>query len=375
MEIKKISKGTISKRKDGKWIGQCIISYDDNSKKRISVSAKTELECSRKLSIKKNEYIYLAENESASNEQENSKTTYIKYLLTEWLSEKEKERISPKTLSSYKYIIAKHFKHFDELSPDEITTSHILEFRNYCLEKLNLSTGTYKKIHSIINDSFKKLIRTHIVETNPCEYIKSVEVEEKEKEIFTEKEINIILNEAKIHDKKSKRCKCMYPYILFALMTGARRAEICALKWDDINIKKMTCSINKSVVVLTGHEYISTTKTKKSRVVPINQKLLDELLKLKEYKSEFVFPDYRDKHKFISPRTISNTYIALQKRIGIKKGIHVFRHTFISNALEKGLSLKLIMQIVGHTNLSTTQRYWHPESDKFDAVRNLYIES
>lgn len=158
-------------------------------------------------------------------------------------------------------------------------------------------------------------------------------------------------------------------------MTGARRAEICALKWDDINIKKMTCSINKSVVVLTGHEYISTTKTKKSRVVPINRKLLDEILKLKQYNSEFVFPDYRDKKRFISPRTISNTYIALQKRISIKKGIHVFRHTFISNALEKGLSLKLIMQIVGHTNLSTTQRYWHPESDKFDAVRNLYIES
>jgi integrase len=202
---------------------------------------------------------------------------------------------------------------------------------------------------------------------------------EKERQLFTTEEINILLNEAKQNDLINS-CKCMYPFLLFSLTTGCRRGEICALKWDDINTEKMTCVISKSIAVVSNkggkpNEYISSTKNKKVRTVPINEKLLEEILKLKQYNSDFIFSDYRNRRRFISPRTISNTYRRLQKKTGINKSIHVFRHQFISNALEKGISLKAVQLVVGHASLNVTGRYWHPEAESLNEIRNLYIES
>ena len=370
MFIKKISNGTISKRKDGIFIGQAVVTFEDNSKRRICVSDKDEIECISKLSTKKNEMIYLSENADIQKE------TYMKYLLTKWLAEKEQEGCNLKTLSNHKYTIHKYFTFFGDMSADEITMNHLLQFQNNCIKNKGLAVGTFKKFYSILNNSFKKMIRDKIVEKNPCEYFQLCRGDEKEKELFTESEIEQIFYEAKIHDKTTNKCKLIYPFLLFAYTTGCRRGEISALKWEDVNIKKLTVTIKHAIVVVSNKggkpiEYISTTKNKKSRTVPITKKLLDELLKIKS-KSPFVFYDYRDNKRFISPRSISNVYIRIQKKTGIKKGLHTFRHYYISKALESGLSLKLVMKLAGHSNINTTQRYWHYDKSKYDSVRNLF---
>ena len=377
----KISKGTISMRKDGLFIGQAIITYDDNSKKRISVSSKTEAECRQKLELKKALVYKPVEKEVEKNI--TSKTSYINYLLTTWLAEKSSEGCNQNTVEGYRYYIKKHFIFFNDLKAEEIKQEELYEFQTYCKEKMNLSAGTYKKLYHILNNSFNKLIRDNVLDKNPLTYIKKYKGLEKEKELFTEEEINNLLKRAKDYRlnylvSNKKPYLVLYPFLLFALHTGCRRSEICALMWSDIDIVKMTCNINKSIQIISNKggkpiELISPPKNKKSREVPINKKLLDELLKLKDkYNSEYVFPDYRNPKRFISPRSITNAYTTLRNKLGITKGIHVFRHNFISNALEKGISLRLVQKIVGHSSLNITQRYWKPDINKYDEIRNLY---
>jgi len=377
---KKISKGTISQRKDGKFIGQCVLTFEDNTKKRLCVSADDYYSCSQKLEDKKAMYKTPNENINEKSSIKNTRILYVEYLLTKWVEEKEAEGLNGKSIENYISMINKNFVFFKNTYVDEITSESIISFQNFLTNVMNLSNSTANKNYNIINNSFNKLVRDNYIEKNPCQYVKRKYEAEKEKEIFTNEEIKIILDEAERYDFSHRhKNKLMYPFILFALMTGCRRSEICCIKWADINIEKMTCSINKSVTVVVGKEYLSPTKNKQIRIVPINERLLNELFKLREriYKkygkySEYVFPDYRNIDYFVSPRQIANSYIILQDKTGINKGLHAFRHTFITNALEKGISLKLIQKIVGHATLAITSRYWHPDVNKFDAVRNLY---
>jgi len=379
---KKISKGTISKRKDGKFIGQCIVTFEDNSKKRLCVSADNYYSCSQKLEDKK--AIYKNPSENTSKEKSSIKTSkrilYVEYLLTKWVEEKQAEGLNEKSIENYISMINKNFVFFKNTYADEITSESIISFQNYLTNVMHLSNSTANKNYNIINNSFNKLVRDEYVEKNPCKYVQRKYEAEKEKEIFTNEEIKIMLDEAYLYDSSHRhKNKLMYPFILFALMTGCRRSEICCIKWTDINIEKMTCSINKSVTVVVGKEYLSPTKNKQIRIVPINERLLSELFKLREkiYKeygkySEYVFPDYRNINYYVSPRQVANSYVILQNKTNIKKGIHAYRHTFITNALEKGISLKLVQKIVGHATLAITSRYWHVDMNKLDAVRNLY---
>ena len=379
LKIKKISKGSISQRKDKLFIGQCIISYEDNSKRRLCVSAKTEAECYQKLELKKS--LAYDQNENKTEEVILQKNTYINYLLMKWLAEKQSEGLNEKTLSNYQYSIKKHFVFFKDKSPQEILPSDIVEFQSYCLNKAKLSSGAYSTLFSILNNSFNKLLRDEKITKSPTAFLKYKKGMEREKEVFTQDEIERLFHEAKEYDlitSYHKPCKMMYAFLLCAMNTGMRRGEMCALRWQDINKEKMIITVKHSITIVSNKagkpiEYLSSTKNKKVREVPINENLLNELLKLKnKYNSPFVFPDYRDNKRFVSPRSIHNAYRCLQRKANVKKSLHCFRHLFISNALEKGISLRLIQSVVGHSSLNITARYWHVDKDKYDEIRNLY---
>jgi len=382
----KISTGTISQRKDKKWIGQALVTYEDNSKKRICVSANDKHECFQKLEVKKNDILFIDEikcknrTENKTNIKETK--TYPEYLLSIWLDEKESEGLNGRVIMVYRYMIVKHFAYFKNTYPSQITPSMIVSFQKFCMETQGLSASTCNKVYNILNNSFNKLVRDEVIEKNPCRYIPRKHEAEKEKILFTKEEINKLFAEAKLNDLPStnrRPNKIMYPFLLFALSTGCRRSEICCIKWEDINTEKMTCSINKSVTVIVGKEYLSPTKNKQTRTVPISEKLLNELLNLrkriyKEYHkySEYVFPDYKDIDFYASPRCIQNSFDTIRKRTGVKKSLHTFRHQFISDALEAGISLRLVQKISGHVTLAVLQKYWHVDEDKYNEIRRLY---
>jgi len=152
--------------------------------------------------------------------------------------------------------------------------------------------------------------------------------------------------------------------VLVCLYTGLRLGEICALKTDDIDLKRKCIHVKQTVqrIRYEGHEtktklMVSDPKTVSSiREVP----LCDFLIKLlSKYPAQ---SEYLLGTKPLEPRTYQyklNQYFAALSIKG--QHFHSLRHTFATNCIESGMDPKCLSEILGHADVNTTlNRYVHP---------------
>jgi len=149
-------------------------------------------------------------------------------------------------------------------------------------------------------------------------------------------------------------------FMMIALLyaTGIRRAELANIKLVDINLKS-------GLITVTG-------KGNKIRVVPIGERTLEDLNKYIALRKEFVSGKGLISHSSPSSSLFLNKYgqpltvrsiDRLVKKYGRDEGVdltpHTLRHSFATHLLENGADLMLIKEILGHSSLSTTQKYTH----------------
>lgn len=164
--------------------------------------------------------------------------------------------------------------------------------------------------------------------------------------------------------------------IKISLMLGLRLGEVLALRWEDINFDEGWVFVRRSVYVQRSRFVFTSPKTQSSiRTIPLPKVLIKELKAIKIHtKSEFVVCDKQGKP--VIPRTYQYAFASLQKKAGIKniKGFHSLRHTFATNALQAGMDIKSIADIMGHKNpMITMTRYAHSMFDyKKDILNRMY---
>jgi len=133
--------------------------------------------------------------------------------------------------------------------------------------------------------------------------------------------------------------------------SGLRVSEVAGLNVDDINTKE-------GLVKVRG-------KGKKERILPVGSKAVDAI---KSYMVEKLLLKKKDKAMFLnrrdtrfSDRGIRRIVVKYAKMIGINGpiGPHTLRHTFASHLLQAGADLRVIQELLGHSSLSTTQKYTH----------------
>lgn len=209
-----------------------------------------------------------------------------------------------------------------------------------------LKPNSRKCILKFTKRLFQIALEEGFVERNPCLGIR-IRVPEVEQKVLTTAEANILLQEAKRHDH------IFYDVWAMALMTGMRSGELYALKWTDIDFDARIISLTRQWTSKNG---FGPTKTRKARVVPISDSLLQFLkeLKLKKGEAEFVLPRISDWEHGEQAKVLQGFCEA----IGITPvKFHDLRATFITNLLAQGESLARVMSIVGHSELRTTNGY------------------
>lgn len=163
---------------------------------------------------------------------------------------------------------------------------------------------------------------------------------------YTIEEIKAIIDACKYLKHKAM--------LTLAYQSGLRLSEIATLKVTDINSQNMTI-------------HVRSAKGDKDRIVNMSTNTLTLLRKYaQQHKpSDWLFEgDPQTEH--ISPRTIQLVYneAVIQSKVRRKGGIHTLRHSYATHLLEKGVNVRIIQKLLGHSSLETTMRYMHVSGDE-----------
>lgn len=300
-----------------------------------------------------------------------------KQWLNIWLENYIKMTSKLKTYTIYKNIIENRLKpKFGEYELNEISPLIVQYYISELLtqgNKINnkgLSPSTINLIITIIQNSLKTAYSTGKLKEYTLNKIKRPKLKEKEITCFTLKEQKKI-EQAILSSKKKKLIG-----IIICLYTGLRIGELLALQLDDIDFNKGIININKTCY--EGKNYnekieriLLEPKTKSSkRTIPIPKQILPLIINLKKNnKTKYLI---EENNKFITIRSYQRSFSLLLKHLNIPhKGFHSLRHTFATRAIENGMDVKSLSEILGHKNSTITlNRYAHSLFDYKQEMMN-----
>lgn len=210
----------------------------------------------------------------------------------------------------------------------------------------NVSWYTRKTTLKIIKRILNMAVEEGILNRNPAVQVK-VKVPQAKQAILNRTEVDRLLREAQNINHR------FYNIWAMALLTGMRSGELFALKWSDVDLETGKIHITRSWSPKNG---FGDTKTARHRLVPISPELRSFLLKLRQERigGEFVLPRLQEWKTGNQAEVIKDFCIG----IGITPiKFHDLRATFITQMLNNGVSLAIVMAIVGHGQIKTTQAY------------------
>jgi integrase len=227
----------------------------------------------------------------------------------------------------------------------------------------------------LLNQAFKKAVAWGLIKVNPMENAQKISVKNnksKKNRAWTKEEVNIFLEAA------SK--KGLVAPFLVDVVTGLRRGELLGLKWEDIDLKNKTITINGTLYRRKGEglKYKPKTKTDSSdnRVIPIPDAIVEVLQKekalqdeMKEklgngYNSEnFVF--INDKGRPIDPDYLTRKFREIVRTLNVKKiTLHGLRHTAATLLMKLGVHVKIVSDILGHSRVQVTLDFYSHSNEE-----------
>ena len=282
-----------------------------------------------------------------------------------WLEFYMKPTIKTRTYLRYGQMIRSHIDGaIGEIEIDALTPTVLQSMVTELMSCGNSRTGKalspnfVNTIVSVLQGALKTANTVGVANEYIASRIKRPKIIEKQVECFSLAEQKKIENFV----RGSKKEKLFG--ILLCLYTGLRIGEVLALTWEDIDFDKGLLFVSKTCYDASdgGHHIrvIDSPKTVNSRrVIPLPKQILPLLKGLKKRsKCEYVVAD-GDKPVFV--RSYQRTFELLLKKLHIPhKGFHSLRHTFATRAIECGVDVKTLAELLGHKNATITlNRYAH----------------
>lgn len=345
----------IYKRKDNRWKAQYVKPYYSNGKIRCGY-------CYGKTYNNEEKEKWLQAVSYQNTEKKKHNNRPFSAYIDEWLMV-SKINIKESTYAKYQSVINKYIRPcFGTAKLCNITSYAVAEFSDNLINQKLLSLKTVKDILILL----KSILRYTAKQSDDLPEIDIIYPKIAREEVRT-----LTVSEQNKFTQYLMQNTDRYKFgILFALMTGIRIGELCALKVHNISFAEKTLTVNATMqrIQLQDSESLQNPKViitvpksnYSARVIPLNEYLLALCQKFLSHNPQAYFLTGSET-KFTEPRTLQYKFKKYCKDCQLDNvHFHTLRHTFATRCVEAGFEIKSLSEILGHsTPKITLERYVH----------------
>ena len=243
-----------------------------------------------------------------------------------------------------------------------------------------LKPASIRRYLTVVQSIFKLAVKQNIIQSNPAkaELLEIPRVVAPKIEIFTKQEAAEMLSYLELEDLQFQ------VFIQLAIMTGARRGELTALKFSDFDYVNNKVTIERAAVKLKGQPtQIKPPKDYEVRTLAVNPYCIDlvKLLRVQKDKQAEALGNQWNEHDWLftqdngeimNPQTPTKQFSKFLARNHLKhRKLHSLRHTSATLLLYGGVNIKQVQERLGHGDITTTNKYLHYISEADEQAANV----
>lgn len=268
----------------------------------------------------------------------------VKHYLDEYIETAKVRKLSPSTIVGYQRIV-NELSSFHKVAVSSLTPAMV---KNW-IKQQHTTTKTIRNKLSVLRSAIDEAVTDGVIQINPVSQISvdryksttSQQSDEYEVDPFTPEEIGLILDNCRFQQWRNLFC--------FALRTGLRSSELCALRWIDIDFTEQTAHIQKAKVV----GVVKGTKTKSgNRIIDLDEVALSALRDQQDFTRDcdFIFCDPKTKQPWASSDAIrKKAWVPTLAQAGVRyRNPYQTRHTFATMHISQGANLFWLSKQMGH---------------------------
>jgi integrase len=234
------------------------------------------------------------------------------------------------------------------------------DLQRYYAAQLDLSRApsSVRKDHNYLHSALKQAVRLQMLTTNAADFVVAPRVVRKEMKVLNDTEAAGMLRAAE--------GTILYMPLLLALGTGMRRSELLGLRWDDIDLKAGTATVNQGLQEAGGQLIVTAPKTVKSRRAVTLPGLVVDALRLhraeQARKTLAHEPNWTDSEYVLAaphggpwrPSNFDRMWRRFKTKQALAIRFHDLRHSHASALLKAGVHPKVVSERLGHASISIT---------------------
>lgn len=250
---------------------------------------------------------------------------------------------SPGTARAYRYDLEMFFR-FVRVAPQEVSSTHVRTFLAHLKADGGYSSAALRRKLACLRSFYRLLRAEKMVTEDPTVGVLSPQLGQRLPRVVSPNDVKQLLTAAETLDKASLRTQALLQ-VLYG--TGARVSEVCAIDIEDIDLSDATIRVRG--------------KGNKERVVLLTPSAMNAILAYIRFRPAEgpLFINRRGQR--LAPISVQRVVLTTAKAAGLTERVtpHALRHSFATHMLERGADVRVLQELLGHANLSTTQIYTH----------------
>ena len=258
-------------------------------------------------------------------------------------------------------------KHFFPIAEKELSDIKPIDIQRCIKTTKDYGTDRQRHAYFLLKRVFREAIYNGYTEKNPVEMIKPPKRIKRFAQCFEPIHIKWLFD----CDTKVSR---MFE---FDLWTGLRRGELLALVWDNIDMDSHILNVRQTLVkTANGDEISNTTKSRTERLVPLADKAVEILCRIRENDSSEGYLFTTENGKPIGLRSYNRMFQKFYKERQEEHpdlpylSPHKLRHSYATYMLHSGADIETLRALLGHVDIATTQRYIHSNLQQMQLATN-----